>query len=340
MSHLHRDLTGLRVLSTSPFNAETVLEREVGLVTPVGGHYVRNHFQVPAHDGRLRITGSVARPLDIFVTDLWPRATGIGLVTLECAGNGRRFLAPPAPGEQWGIGAVGTAEWTGIPLADLLEEAQPTENAVELVFTGADEGLVGAVGREMPFERSLPIGDVNRAFVVVGMNGEPLTANHGAPVRLLVPGRYGMASVKWLTRITAVTTPFAGFFQVERYVVDGLPLGDIAPRAVIAAPAGGSTLAHAETVIRGYAWSGLGAIERVDVSTDGGSTWSHATLHPQPSARAWRQWQLPWRPHTAGEYALFARATDTSGATQPIHQVRTHLGYGNNAARPVPVSVQ
>jgi len=330
----------LTVVSPAPFNAETRLETQDGIVTPAGRHYVRNHFAVPAHGGTIRIDGNVARPLTIRVADLWPQATTTDLVTLECAGNGRASLVPPAPGEQWGIGAVGTAEWTGLPLADLLAEAVPLPDTAELVFAGADEGLVGAVGRVMSFERSMPIAEAGRALVILGMNGKPITPNHGAPVRLLVPGRYGMASVKWLSRITAVREPFRGFFQVDRYVVDGVPLGPIAPRAVIASPAAGVSLPRAATTIRGYAWSGHGSITRVDVSTDSGATWAEATLGPEAARSAWREWQLPWHPADPGEHTLLATATDATGARQPLEQVRTDLGYGNNAARPVAVRVE
>ena len=330
----------LKVVSPAPFNAETRLESVSGTVTPAGRHYVRNHFGVPSHDGVLRVDGSVARPLEISVDDLRARASVRQTVTLECAGNGRSFLKPPAPGEQWALGAVGTAEWTGLPLSDLLAEAEPLPSAVELLFTGADSGVVGAVGREMSFQRSLPIGDAGLAFLVVSMNGEPLAANHGAPLRLLVPGRYGMASVKWLSRITAIDAPFDGFFQVDRYIVDGQPLGWIAPRAVIASPVDGSSVAIGEEIsVHGFAWSGGGLIERVDVSADGGATWSSASLGPIVGPKAWREWSMAWRPDRRGETSLLARATDATGAVQPLDQVRNDLGYGNNAVRPVTLTI-
>lgn len=334
------DSPDLRVVTASPFNAETLLDEQVGVITPVERHYVRSHFAVPMHEGFVRIEGSVARTLAVSVEDLQRRASTSMVVTLECAGNGRGSLVPPAPGEQWGIGAVGTAEWTGVPLADLLAEADPLPETVELVFSGADEGLVGAVGRVMEFERSMPLADAGAALVAVGVNGRPLTPAHGAPVRLLVPGSYGMASVKWLSRITAVTEPFRGFFQADRYVVDGRPLGPIAPRAVIATPAEGSALAAGPVVIRGYAWSGHGLIDRVDLSTDAGGSWSSAVLGPTGSATAWREWELPWTPPRTGAFTLLARATDGTGTVQPLDQVRTDLGYGNNAARPVVIQVE
>jgi DMSO/TMAO reductase YedYZ molybdopterin-dependent catalytic subunit len=330
----------LKVVSPAPFNAETRLEGVDGGITPAGRHYVRNHFAVPSHDGVVRVDGSVAHPLEISVDDLRARVSVRQTVTLECAGNGRSFLTPQAPGEQWSLGAVGTAEWAGLPLADVLADAGVLPSAVELLFTGADFGLVGAVGREMSFQRSLPIGDAGSAFLVVEMNGEPLTANHGAPVRLLVPGRYGMASVKWLSRITALDAPFQGFFQVDRYVVDGRPLGPIAPRAVIASPVDGASVAIGrEIAVHGFAWSGAATVDRVDVSADGGTTWAEASLGPIVGPKAWREWSFDWRPDRRGETTLLARATDATGATQPLDQVRNDLGYGNNAARPVSLTV-
>jgi DMSO/TMAO reductase YedYZ molybdopterin-dependent catalytic subunit len=334
-----RSAADLLVLGESPYNAETRLERVVGSLTPPGRHYVRNHFAVPADDGVLRVDGAVRRPLAVEANELVQRATRTLTVTLECAGNGRRFLDPPAPGEQWGLGAVGTAEWTVLPLTDLLAEAEPRPDAVDLVFRGADSGLVAAIGRTIAFERSLPVADLPSAFLAVAMNGKPLTSNHGAPIRLLVPGRYGMASVKWLARITAVTEPFRGFFQADRYVVDDRPLGPIAPRALIASPVDRATIPMGPIAIRGFAWSGAGPVQRVEVSTDGGATWSDADLGPAGGPTAWRPWSADWLPGVAGEATLLAVATDAAGERQPVAQVRNTLGYRNNEARPVTITI-
>ena len=156
MSDLVRD-PSLRVVSPSPFNAETPLDLQDGLVTPVERHYVRNHFAVPEHPGVVSIDGRVARPLEISIESLRSRPLETLLVTLECAGNGRRYLDPPAPGEQWSVGAVGTAEWTGIRLGTLFDEAGVEADAVEVLFEGADRGTPGALGYEIAFQRSLPV---------------------------------------------------------------------------------------------------------------------------------------------------------------------------------------
>jgi DMSO/TMAO reductase YedYZ molybdopterin-dependent catalytic subunit len=331
----------LRVVTPAPLNAETRLERQVGTLTPVERHYVRNHFQVPAHPGALTIGGAVARPMRLTVEDLARRPATTATVTLECAGNGRRFLAPPAPGEQWGLGAVGTAEWTGVVLRDLLADVAPLAETVELVFGGADTGTPAALGREITFERSLPLplGAAGSALVAYAMNGRPLTPDHGAPLRLIVPGWYGMASVKWLARITAVKEPFRGFFQVDRYVVDGRPIGPIAPRAVITSPVDGELVRKAASMIRGYAWSGHGPVELVEVSVDGGATWTAATLGTVAAPTAWRDWQLEWQPAVPGRVVVVARATDSAGAQQPLSQVWNELGYRNSAAQPLVVEV-
>jgi DMSO/TMAO reductase YedYZ molybdopterin-dependent catalytic subunit len=258
--------------------------------------------------------------------------------TLECAGNGRAFLDPPAPGEPWLLGAVGTAEWTGTPLAGLLEEAGVSPAAVEVLFRGADSGTPGGFDQAIAFERSLPLPVPPDTVVAYAMNGQPLPPEHGAPFRLVVPGWYGVASVKWLVEIRAIAARFRGFYQVDRYVIDGVPLDEMAPRAVIAAPADGATIAPGAAVIRGYAWSGLTTIERVEVSVDGGATWSEATLGPVRD-RAWRTWELAWEPR-AGRATLLARATDGRGERQPLEQVWNTLGYRNNAAQPLTVEVR
>jgi DMSO/TMAO reductase YedYZ molybdopterin-dependent catalytic subunit len=332
------ETAGLRVISTEPFNAESPLEALSGVLPPSELHFVRSHFPLPEHPGTLTIGGEVHRPFALTLEALRGRGALTVANTLECAGNGRAFLHPPAPGEQWSLGAVGTAEWTGAPLSALLEEAGVAANAVEIVFRGADSGAPAGLGRTIAFERSLPLPVPSDAIVAYDMNGRPLPAEHGSPFRLIVPGWYGMASVKWLTEIVAIATPFRGFYQADRYVIGDAPLNEIAPRALIVAPMDGARVPVGPTVIRGYAWSGRTAIAQVEVSTDGGSTWAAATLGPAVG-RAWRPWELPWESRVAGPVVLLARATDARGERQPLDQVRNALGYRNNAAQPVTVEV-
>ncbi len=328
----------LLVVSTDPFNAETRLERQVGIVTPVGRHYVRDHFPLPEPPDRLVVDGLVASSLTLTWAELRAMPARSLFVTLECAGNGRSFLEPPAPGEQWGIGAVGTAEWTGVPLAAVIARAGVETAATELLFTGADSGSVA--GRHIAYERSLPLDDAvhGDALLAYAMNGEYLSAHHGAPVRLVVPRWYGVASVKWLARITAIATSFRGFYQAERYVIDGAPLRRVEPRAVITRPTDGAAVGPGTVYVRGYAWSGRSPLKRVEVSSDDGSSWSQVTLGPETSPYAWRAWEYEWLPGYQGEHALLARALDADGA-QPATQRWNALGYANNASRPVRIRV-
>ena len=329
---------GLRVVSTEPFNAESPLDALNGMVPPSDLHFIRSHFALPDHPGVLTVDGGVGEPLALTREGLLRRPAVSLVTTIECAGNGRAFLDPPAPGEPWRLGAVGTAEWTGVPLRALLDEAGIPAASGEILFRGADEGTPADLGRRIAFERSLPVPVPADALVAYAMNGRSLPPDHGAPFRLVVPGWYGMASVKWLTLIRAIAAPFRGFFQADRYVIGETPLSEIALRALIVSPADGARLAAGPRVVRGYAWSGRTTVERVEVSTDGGSSWAPATLGPSVG-RAWRTWELAWEPQVAGTAVLLARAIDARGERQPLEQVRNDLGYRNNAAQPVTVEI-
>ncbi len=330
----------LVVLSRDPLNAETPLVRQLGTITPVAQHYVRSHFAAPAAPRSIAFDGRVERPFAIAPDELRSLPARSLVVTLEGAGNGRSFLDPPAPGEQWGLGAVGTAEWTGVPLSELLTRAGLLPDAKEIVFRGADQGEPEGLGRAIAFERSLTVEQAARgdALLAYAMNGQPLTPDHGAPVRLVVPNAYGMASVKWLKQVSVVANEFAGFFQRERYVIDGKPLGPIEPRAVVVEPAEDARLDLGENLIRGYAWSGREAIAGVDVSTDGGRTWRAAKLAPAISAFAWREWHYQWDA-LRGEATIVAIAVTRMGQRQPLGAVRNDLGYSNTGAQPVRVKV-
>jgi DMSO/TMAO reductase YedYZ molybdopterin-dependent catalytic subunit len=328
------------IVSREPLNAETRLELQDGLITPAGRHYVRSHFAFPDPPRHVAISGTVRTARSVSFAELRALPARSAVVTLECAGNGRSFLRPPAPGEQWGLGAVSTAEWTGVPLHRLLETCGLSGAVVEILFRGADSGTPPDVGSRIAFERSLPLSRAlaDDVLIAYAMNGAPIPREHGAPVRLVVPTWYGMASVKWLAEIVALETPFRGFYQTDRYVSGATPLRAMKPRAVIVAPLE-AVGAGAATGVRGYAWSGQGAITRVELSTDGSASWHDAQLDPPAAPAAWRQWHREWTP-SAGTFELVARATDATGDVQGLENRRDPLGYANNAAQPVRVEAR
>jgi DMSO/TMAO reductase YedYZ molybdopterin-dependent catalytic subunit len=211
--------SALKVLSLDPFNAETRLRCLDDDVTPVPKFYKRNHFSMPDIDAagyRLSIEGAVENPLQISYDDIRSLPQVTLAVTLECAGNGRSAFSPEVGGEPWEFGAVGTAEWTGTSLSRVLHQALVKPEAVEVVTEGADHGVEACA--QMSYSRSLSLSEALHpdTLLVWSMNRSALTPEHGFPIRLLVPGWYGMASVKWLTRIKVIEESFRGFFQADR----------------------------------------------------------------------------------------------------------------------------
>ena len=323
-------------------------------VTPVGLHYLLIHYDIPLVDAeswRLSVGGLVERQLELSLDALRARPSVSQAVTMECAGNGRARLAPRPVSQPWLVEAVGTAEWTGTPLRPLLEEAGIGEGAVEVLFTGADRGVEG--GQEQQFERSLPLEEALRdeVLLVYAVGGEPLPPQHGFPLRLVVPGWYGMTNVKWLERITVLDRPFGGYQNAWSYRMRqtpddvGDPVSRMKPRALMVPP-GVPVFATRERqadlgphTITGRAWSGQGTIERVEVSEDGGASWHEAVLGPQASRWAWRAWSWEWRPAAPGDYELCCRASDSAGETQPLEAPWNLHGFANNEVQRVPVTV-
>ena len=325
-----------KAIIDDPYNAETPMDRLDGTIVPVGDFFVRSHFAVPALDPsgwRCNVAGGT---LDLAGLKALPhrRLT----VTLECAGNGRTLLTPAVKGAPWRLGAVATAEFGGVPLREVLDRGGVDGAAREILFTGADSGAVPD-GRTVAFERSLPIDVARDPDVLVAweMNGVPLDPHHGAPVRLVVPGWYGVASVKWLVGIRALDAPYTGYFQSENYVYrgspacpDGTPVTQARVRSIISAPEDGATVPAGTLEIRGSAWSGEGPITRVEVSADGGTRWIDADLGRPVASYAATPWtasiEIP-----AGNIALRSRATDAAGNVQPESAPWNALGYGNNS---------
>ncbi|CAN5796031.1 hypothetical protein BH23GEM11_BH23GEM11_19060 [soil metagenome] len=312
-------------------------------VTPNEGYFVRCNFDVPpldAHEHRIEVGGAVRRSAVFGTTALAAMEHRSLEVTTECAGNGRMGMQPPVDGEPWNDHAVSTAVWKGVPLRVLLEAAGVEDGAVEVRFDGADGGQkAGAEGR-IGYQRSLPLMKAldPDTLVALEMNGRPLPPEHGAPVRLVVPGWYGMASVKWLRRIEVLTGPFTGFFQRDRYVYDPgdgsipVPVTTMRVRSLVHTPRSGAEVPLGPLEVRGWAWSGDGAITRVEVALNGGSSWSEATIEPRPDAPyAWVAWTCRVEVETPGRHFLRCRAVDSAGHHQPDSPPWNRLGYGQNA---------
>lgn len=333
-----RDLV---VLSERPRNAEIRLGAQHGLTTPADAFFERNHFDLPPPPWHVVLDGEVEHELSLTPDELRALPARTLAVTLECAGNGRSFFEPRVGGEQWRLGAVSTAEWTGVRLRDVLERARPKRHAVEVLFRGADNGTPKEAGTHLAFERSLPLAKAldPDTLVAYAMNGEPLPAEHGAPVRLVVPAWYAVSSVKWLEAITVLDRPFKGFYQKDRYVIGARPLTTMALRAVIATPSDGDAIVRGRHLIRGYAWSGAAPITVVELSVDAGGTWDRAELIGDELRYAWREWQYPWDAREAGAVTIVARAADATGAVQPVKAKHNILGYANNAIQRVRVRV-
>jgi DMSO/TMAO reductase YedYZ molybdopterin-dependent catalytic subunit len=307
-----------------------------GVAMPNERFYVRNHFPTPAENParwRLRVGGLVRRQLSLTLAELLRMPSAVRTVTLECAGNGRALLKPPVGGEQWGLGAVSTAEWAGVPLAAILDRAGLDPAAQTVVFKGSDG-----------FDRALTLAEAreSEALVAYAMNGESLPRQHGRPVRLVVGGWYAVASVKWLAEIEVTDHPFEGHFQTEKYVYQweregGLvsePVRHQRVRALISEPAPDAVVGSGDVPLRGYAWSGEAPVARVEVSVDGGR-WQTARLLDPPDRYRWRRWELILPPGAPGAARVRARATDEAGNTQPDQVEWNRLGYGNNAIQEV-----
>lgn len=323
-------------------------------VTPVGMHYLLIHFDIPvaeASDWRLEVGGLVSKPLALSLADIRERPRVSLPVTMECGGNGRALMDPRPISQPWLIEAIGTAEWTGTPLRSLLEEAGLMPEAVEVVFTGADEGVQG--DEQQFYQRSLSIQEATRDEVMIAyeMNGRPLEPQHGYPMRLLVPGWYGMTSVKWLKSIEAVARPFEGYQMIGSYRYTqsaedlGEPVTTIRVRALMVPPGIPDFLTRVRLVpqgsvtLSGRAWAGRLDVRRVEVSTDGAKTWQEARLESPLGKYAWREWSFEWLA-APGEYELVVRATDSEGLTQPDVQNWNYQGMGNNVAQRVHVVVE
>jgi DMSO/TMAO reductase YedYZ molybdopterin-dependent catalytic subunit len=320
-----------RILSREPPNAEAPESAFEQLITPAESRFVRSHSAVPmlGGDHLVDVSGALAHPLGWSLDDLRSLPQTTQTVVTECAGNGRTSIRPAVGGEPWGDAAVSTAQWTGAPLRSLLERAGLRDTALEVVFTGADGG---DYQRSLPRETALDPDTV----VALEMNGEPIPPLFGGPVRLVVPGWYGMASVKWLARIEAIERNFSGYYQSERYMYGpGMPVSRIRIKSRFASLPR-SVHAGKPARIGLLAWGGEG-VARVEVHT--GQRWEEARMLGPVLPHAWRRFELRWTPGKPGRYVLRCRATDVHGVSQPDAPSWNPIGYGANGVQSIEISV-
>jgi DMSO/TMAO reductase YedYZ molybdopterin-dependent catalytic subunit len=321
-------------------------------LTPAGLHYLLIHFDIPALDAfawKLGVGGLVSHPAEIGLEELKQLGSKTVRVTLECAGNGRGQSSPRYPSMPWLEEGVSTAEWTGVPLCMLLNQAGLKKTVREIVFHGADRGFDGGI--EHTYSRSLTVTEAMGEDVLLAyaMNGAPLLPQHGAPLRLVVPGWYGMASVKWLERIEAIDTAFDGVQQALSYHFrqvageKGVPCTRIRVNSLMVPPGIPDFFGRRRTVeagpveIIGRAWSGDGEVKRVEFAVDG--AWQDAELLPPAGPYAWRAWRARWQAGR-GAHELRCRATDATGAVQPLEPPWDVTGFGNNSAQRVEANVR
>lgn len=350
---------GMIVRSSRFVDLETPVEYFNTWLTPVPHFFVRNHMHEPselnaadlsADDWRLSVGGEVEKPITLTLAELSKFESHSVVNTLECAGNGRSLHRPQVPGVQWGKGAVSTARFSGPRLRDVLQRAGIKATGRHVMFRGLDEvpGKVPAFIRSIPVEKALD----SDTLIATHMNGEPLTKHHGFPARALVPGWIGAASCKWLTEVKILETEFVGNFMNPGYRFPNQPLkpGDaVKPedthpltalnvKSVISGPADGASVKAGKIAVHGAAWAGEADVVKVEVSTDGGATWSPAALGHDQAQYAWRLWNYQWKAK-GGDHTILSRATDSQGRVQPATPAWNPSGYLYNAVDQVKIHV-
>lgn len=324
-------------------------------ITPLGMHYLLMHFDIPRLEQvspyQVAILGHVRKPMVLTLDQLKTRPTVTQPMLLECAGNGRAFLHPRPIYVPWFNEAIGVYEYTGIPLRPLLEEAGVLDGAVDVVFTGWDQGV--DLGVHHAFERAMPIEEALRDgnLLAWNANGQSLLPQHGWPLRFVANGWYGMQSVKWLKAITVLNEKFTGVENQKVYRITdsadepGTPVTRQSVRALVQPPGFPDLftrhrfLSPGTHVLNGMAWSGWGAIARVELSVDGGGIWADAELLKPVSPYAWTPFRFTWQGVGSGDYELVPRATDSAGNIQPLEPFWNYQGMAQNGVQRVPVTV-
>ena len=346
------------VRESEPINLECPFDSLSGEITPCDAFYIRNHFPEPKADlktWRLSIEGAVSKPFQLSYEELLALPSQSVTALLECAGNSRVHLVPKVEGAQWGLGAIGNAQWRGVSLSAVLQRAGLKDNAIDIIFEGADQGIPPEKPKPrepINYSRSIPRGKASDPSILLAyeMNGEPLTLSHGFPLRLIVPGWYGMASVKWLQRIVVTDYPFDGYYQKIDYAFwverNGVPvrepITEMELKSQVAQPSSHEFLQTDITYrVHGAAWTGANKIAKVEISVDGGKDWQLAELTANDNPYTWSFWQFEWRtPNTAQDCVLMSRATDTAGRTQSMERDLKRDTYRISHVLPIPVHIR
>jgi DMSO/TMAO reductase YedYZ molybdopterin-dependent catalytic subunit len=309
-----------------PEKSEVPLHLVTDICVPNDAFYVRDHYHaVPSIDVasyRLRVGGLVRQPLALSLADIETLPVVEYVCTVECAGNGGPYGALSR-------GGVSTARWIGAPLAAVLDRAGVLPEATEIAVRGLDTGSDPEMPEIGTYERSIPLTKARHPQVILAyaMNGEPLPREHGYPLRLVIPGWYGMDWIKWVGEIEAIPAPSQHAYMTRRYreYLDertddsyGPMIREMVVKSLICRPQPGARLTRGRQLIEGVAWAGAEAIARVEVSTDGGQTWHAARITTRPEPFYWCLWQHVWTPEAPGRYTLRARAADTAGNVQPL----------------------
>jgi len=348
------DKAKLIVRSVRPQDLETPIALLDSWLTPNDLFFVRSHLYTPEIDvrqWRLIVEGEVENPLTLTLDDLRGFPQESRVVTIECAGNGRAHYDPPVAGVQWQKGAIGTARWTGVRLADVLARARAKASARYVLLDGADV----PIGTMPDFVRQVPIEKAVNPDTLLAyqMNGAPLPVPNGFPLRAIVPGWEGAYAVKWLTRIRVLDREDDSFWIKTAYRYpkkriapgstvapeDMAPVAGLFVKSLITAPLDGAKLTTGTLTVKGFAWSGEANITGVDISTDGGSTWSPARLGTDHARYAWRQFEYEWHVTDPGSHLIMSRADDDQGRVQPIVAQWNPSGYLWNAIDQVRVDV-
>jgi DMSO/TMAO reductase YedYZ molybdopterin-dependent catalytic subunit len=329
----------LEIIGNDPLVAETPVSGLNTWLTPNNLFYIRGHFpfqNIPDDDWRIEINGSVQTPYEINTDELMELSKKTLPTTMECAGNNRKDLDPKVSGNQFDTGAVSTAIWAGASLSEILHKAGILGVTKEILFEGADKGVPEPGKEIISYCRSLPVEDINSDILIAyEMNGEPIPLEHGGPIRLIVPNWYGMASVKWLNKITALEKPFEGYFQTYKYVIKGTgepdrPVREMKIKSAFSVEKQRASFSSETVSISGFAWSGLGDIKKVEISHDGGKNWLKTNLQEPKSVYSWQHWIIDWIPPQIGSYTFLCKATDTKGNSQPIEPNWNKMGYEIN----------